>query len=55
MYLVAGIRSLAALLMLAIVAMPSSVDAQVGCRNAAGNPVDWWIALKVTLQKYISI
>jgi hypothetical protein len=25
----------------------STVNAQVGCRNAAGTSVDWWIALKV--------
>ena len=38
------------LLILAFAASLSSVDAQVGCRNAAGNPVDWWIALKVRPQ-----
>jgi hypothetical protein len=27
------------------VSIPTT-SAQVGCKNAAGNSVDWWIALK---------
>jgi hypothetical protein len=34
-------------LMVAFAAVSYSVSAQVECRNSAGKPVDWWIALKV--------